>query len=338
MSFFDFSEASAPPTRSASNATRPSSPPARQSSNTSGFGRRSENRLSPTSAKPTPGSAKPTPGGAKPTRPPSPRQADDKKKPGFDFGRFTPYIQQGWDFVGPQIMQRFGPAQPSPEPGPAAPIPAAPGDASGAAMSAPPPFPTYPSDTGAASPPPGPPPNPDRLAQLMQAMQQRQIPPLPSPAMPGGGGQTDSLGLLRLILANPQFQQALHYAALSGAGAVQPLALPMPVMEHPGRMRSMQVPLGAVINAIAGLTGPAMMQLNARTSESDPEVPEYLVSEEGEFIVDPASADERGRLVHTIFEASDLAQRVHHRPGQSRSRRSPTQAEEADEFARDVGL
>jgi hypothetical protein len=107
----------------------------------------------------------------------------------------------------------------------------------------------------------------------MQSMQQRQIPPLPSPATPWAGGQTDSLGLLRLILGNPHFQQALYHAALSGAGSVPPVALPMPAMD-PARMRSVQVPLGAVINAIAGLTGPAMMQLNARTSESDPEVPE----------------------------------------------------------------
>jgi hypothetical protein len=173
----------------------------------------------------------------------------------------------------------------------------------------------------------------------MQAMQQRQIPPLPSPATSWAGGQTDSLGLLRLILTNPQFQQALFHAALSGAGAVPPVALPMPAIQHPGHMRSVQVPLGAVINAIAGLTGPAMMQLNARTSESDPEVPEYLVSGEGEFIVDPASAEERGRLVHTIFEASDEAQRLEaHRQRQSRPRRFPTEADEADDWARDVGL
>ena len=74
-------------------------------------------------------------------------------------------------------------------------------------------------------------------------------------------------------------------------------------------MRSMDIPLGAVIDAIAGLTGPALMQLNARTSEADPEVPEYLVSEDGEFIVDPASSDNRASLVVHMFEVSDEAQR-----------------------------
>jgi hypothetical protein len=63
------------------------------------------------------------------------------------------------------------------------------------------------------------------------------------------------------------------------------------------------------------------------------------VSEEGEFIVDPASAEERGRLVHTIFEASDQAQRLEaYRQSQSRPRRFPTKADDADEWARDLGL
>ena len=106
----------------------------------------------------------------------------------------------------------------------------------------------------------------------------------------------------------------------------------------------MDIPLGAVINAIAGLTGPALMQLNARTSEADPEVPEYLVSEDGEFIVDPASSDDRASLVVHMFEVSDEAQRLDEALQQQRQlsqpsqRRAYTELDEADEWARDVGL
>jgi len=177
----------------------------------------------------------------------------------------------------------------------------------------------------------------------MQALQQRQIPPLPAPAVTAP--QADGLGLLRLILSNPQFQQSLQQAAMTGAGAVAPVALPMPAAQVPGGMRSMDIPLGAVINAIAGLTGPALMQLNARTSEADPEVPEYLVSEDGEFIVDPASSDDRASLVVHVFEVSDEAQRLAFqqqgqlsRSSQSSQRRAYTELDEADEWAREVGL
>ena len=174
----------------------------------------------------------------------------------------------------------------------------------------------------------------------MQALQQRQIPPLPAPAVTAP--QADGLGLLRLILSNPQFQQSLQQAAMTGAGAVAPVALPMPAAQAPGRMRSMDIPLGAVINAIAGLTGPALMQLNARTSEADPEVPEYLVSEDGEFIVDPASSDDRASLVvhHVRGERRGPAPRrgAPAAADQPSPRRAYTELDEADEWARDVGL
>jgi len=177
----------------------------------------------------------------------------------------------------------------------------------------------------------------------MQALQQRQIPPLPAPGMSAPyapAPQADGLGLLTMILSNPQFQQALQQAAMTGAGTAAPVALPIPALQPPARMRSVDIPLGAVINAIAGLTGPALMQLNARTSEADPEVPEYLVSEEGEFVVDPASSDERAALVIHMFEVSEEAQRLAalRQQRQSRPRRADTEPDDADAWARDVGL
>ena len=173
----------------------------------------------------------------------------------------------------------------------------------------------------------------------MQALQQRQIPPLPVAAPPmmaapswPGSPQADGLALLRLILLNPQFQQALSQAAGSRV-APPPVTLPMPAIEPPSRMRPVDIPLGAVLNAISALTGPAMMQLNARTSEEDPEVPAYLVSEEGEFVVDPSSPDDRASLVVHMFEVSDEAQRL----AALRQRQSRPQ-DETDLWAYEFGL
>jgi hypothetical protein len=234
-----------------------------------------------------------------------------------------PVVRQGWDVVGSQLAQRFGVSVPVPQPG------------SG-------------GDAGATAHAqwPQPAPSVDRLAQLMQALQQHQIPSLPAaapaimatPTSPGSP-QADGLGLLRLILLNPQFQQALHQAAMSGGAAPPPVTLPVPAIDPPSRLRPVEIPLGAVLNAISGLTGPAMMQLNARTSEADPEVPAYLVSEEGEFIVDPASPDDRASLVVHMFEVSDETQRLQAlRQRQSRQHQSDPETDESEAWARDFGL
>ena len=173
----------------------------------------------------------------------------------------------------------------------------------------------------------------------MQALQQRQIPPLPAappimatPSWPGSP-QADGLALLRLILLNPQFQQALNQAVTGSNVPPPPVTLPVPAVEPPSRLRPVDIPLGAVLNAISALTGPAMMQLNARTSEEDPEVPAYLVSEEGEFVVEPSSPDDRASLVVHMFEVSDEAQRL----AALRQRQSRPQ-DETDVWAYEFGL
>ena len=64
------------------------------------------------------------------------------------------------------------------------------------------------------------------------------------------------------------------------------------------------------MNAISLLAGQSMTELNAETREEDPEVPSYLVSEDGEFVVDPASPDDRAALVTHLFRINDAAQRL----------------------------
>jgi len=156
---------------------------------------------------------------------------------------------------------------------------------------------------------------------LMQALQQRQIPPLPAPQPPpyawpppqvaptAAPPAADGMSLLRMILGNPQFQQTLwgqHPAA--GPSPVVPLQLPIAGL--PNRRRSVPIPLGAVMNAISMLAGQSMTELNAGTREEDPEVPSYLVSEDGEFVVDPASPDDRAALVTHLFRINDAAQQL----------------------------
>src|SRR6185295_3008722 len=86
--------------------------------------------------------------------------------------------------------------------------------------------------------------------------------------------------------------------------------LPLPAPGYPGGARSTSIPMGAVMNAIASLAGQSMTQFNAGTREDEAEVPEYLVDEEGEFVVDPASAEERAALVAHLFRMNEHAHRA----------------------------
>ena len=266
----------------------------------------------------------------------STRPASTSSRPsgsGFDFSGLTRGISQGIDFArfGVQVAQQFmppsgaGAAGPS---GPGAPPPAA-GDAPPMADPAAGVFPG--ADAGAAAPgyaaapSAGPPAGGGtqdfgQLAGLIQALSQRQIPPLPPPAyaQPAPSPyypawslapRQDGLAALRAILGNPQFQHALHWSAAMGAGGPRSVQLPVPAPGQPGGARPVDVPLGAVMNAIASLAGQSMTQLNAGTREDEPEVPGYLVDEEGEFVVDPTSAEERAALVAHLFRMNEEAHR-----------------------------
>ncbi|PYQ54931.1 MAG: hypothetical protein DMF78_03955 [Acidobacteria bacterium] len=174
----------------------------------------------------------------------------------------------------------------------------------------------------------------DQIGMLIQALRQHQIPPLPGlvPAVPPAVPQADGLGLLRMILGNPQFQQAMHFASVLGPAAPRTVQLPVPTGAVPGT-RSVAIPLGAVLNTVAELAGQSMAELNESTREDDPEVPAYLVDDNGDFIVDPGSPQDRAALVAHLFRMSDEAQRS----GLLRTE-ADVETDESDAWAREAGF
>ena len=112
--------------------------------------------------------------------------------------------------------------------------------------------------------------------------------------------------MLRLILSNPQFLQALQ--ATSAPVAARPVQLPVPIPAAPQQMQQVPIPLGAVLNAIIALAGSSMTDLSAGAREDEPDVPAYLVDAGGQLIVDPASTDDRAALVTHLFRLSAEAQ------------------------------
>ena len=189
----------------------------------------------------------------------------------------------------------------------------------------------------------------DQLAALLQALRLHQIPGLPGPAQPApvapvaavapAPAQTDALGLLRTILTNPQLQQSLRPAAATAAAVVpRTVQLPVPATAAPGQVRSVPIPLGAVLNAIAALAGQSMTEVAEDVSEEEPEVPAYLVDDDGDFVVDPASSDDRAALVAHLFRLSDEAYRSGRYSLNSRPREPAGEADQCDEWAREAGF
>ena len=51
------------------------------------------------------------------------------------------------------------------------------------------------------------------------------------------------------------------------------------------------------------------VEINAGTRGDDPEIPDYLLDDQGQLIVDPADPDQRGALVVQMLRASREAER-----------------------------
>ena len=115
--------------------------------------------------------------------------------------------------------------------------------------------------------------------------------------------------MLRTIMGNPQFQQAMHWSAVMGQGAPRSIQLPIPAPGYPGDVRSVSIPMGAVMGTLSTLAGNTRTQIGATTREDESEVPEYLIDEDGDFVVDPASPDDRAALVAHLFRLNEEAQR-----------------------------
>ena len=122
-------------------------------------------------------------------------------------------------------------------------------------------------------------------------------------------------------------------------GVPRAVELPIPATGAPRQTQSVRIPLAAVVNALAALTGPTMTELNESTSEEDPEVPAYLVDDNGDFFVDPASADDRAALVAHLFRVSNATQRSGRFPQLRRpSAEADGELDESDAWARAAGF
>ena len=201
----------------------------------------------------------------------------------------------------------------------------------------------------------------DQVGSMSQALRQGRIPPLPGQlpfgtdqpapppmaAMPGVRPPAEAMALLVMFLRLPQLLSALQSAAVLGPAGPRTMELPIPIARPTAGvrgvrgmrgMRNLQVPLGAVMNAIATLAGRSMEELNASTQESDPEVPDYLVGEDGELLVDPASAEERAALLTHMVRLNQAGQRAGWSAWAREAREADDELDEAEAWARDAGF
>jgi len=156
----------------------------------------------------------------------------------------------------------------------------------------------------------------DQLAALLQALQQRQIPPLPgapsafaasapapmaAPAPAAAPQQPNALALLGTILTNPQLQQAFQ------SGAPRSVHLPVPSAAAPGQARSVPIPINTVLSAILSLAGRSMTELAEAGEEDDDDAPLYVLGDDGYMLVDPRDADQRDALIAYLFRLNAAA-------------------------------
>ncbi|HYD40163.1 MAG TPA: hypothetical protein VEB43_04995 [Anaeromyxobacter sp.] len=306
----------------------------------------------PGAAPPRPGAAPPRPGAAAPTRPGPARSGGDTRggrSTGFDWGRLASGFRTGLDVFqqAAQVVSQFTPRQapppgpapgPGPEPAPGlAPEPAPPPapDGGPAPYAAAPHAPYAPYAPPAA--PPGGPAGALRTV-LLQGLRSGQLlslpgpvrPPSAAPPAPAPAPPLDATGMLGLILGNPQLQQALQWAAVLGPRAPRSVQLQIPSTTEPGATRDVGLPLGAVMNAIARLATEAVAELDEAAREDAPEVPEYLVGEDGEFVVDVASPEERARAATFMLRVAQEAERARRLDGVGAG-------DELDVWAREAG-
>jgi hypothetical protein len=162
----------------------------------------------------------------------------------------------------------------------------------------------------------------DQLASLLQALRVGNIPALggaswPSqvtqpPATPTAapGRRLDATALLGLLLSNPLVQQTVQSAAVLGASGPRTVEVPVPNPAAAGRVDGVQLPPGAIVNALRWLAGESLAEMNAFTGEEDAVVPPHLVGESGDFLVDPTDPDRRAALATHYLRIADEAERT----------------------------
>jgi hypothetical protein len=163
--------------------------------------------------------------------------------------------------------------------------------------------------------------------------QQGQVPPIPSQAppqapppqlnrppvpsgtpnvgtgtAPGAAGGFNAAALLQQLFSSPALAQGLAQGILGGSTA--PREVVLEIAGNDGQSEQVGIPLGAVMNTISHLASEAMLEFNAATHPSESDVPEYLVGESGEFIVDPGDPAARAALVLNYFRRAQAQQQV----------------------------
>jgi hypothetical protein len=161
------------------------------------------------------------------------------------------------------------------------------------------------------------------LADLMQALQTGAIPRVsgfaPPPAPGAGASQLDPSGarpardataLLSMILSNPQVQDTLRRAALQRAP--ENVQLTLPAATGGARRDVVPLPMNAVVQAIAALANRSTLELDeavADEGEYEDAPAEFLLSESGDLLVDPADPYRRADLVAHYFRCAAEAER-----------------------------
>ena len=170
-----------------------------------------------------------------------------------------------------------------------------------------------------------------QIGGMMQALRGRQVPAIRGGVSPGaggrrpsprqirrpaggrpavrgragapGGGQLNATALLGLLTSNPQLMQALRSAPLLRRAGARRVEVDIP------NSGPVSIPLGEVMNAFAHLARASMHELNGLASEDDAEIPEYLLGDDGEPLVDPANEEERAALALHLLRLDGEADR-----------------------------
>jgi len=120
-----------------------------------------------------------------------------------------------------------------------------------------------------------------------------------------------------------------------GPAGPRAVTLPVPIATQADQRRDLRIPLGAVMNAIVLLARQSMTDLNATTREDEPSVPEYLVDEQGEYLVNPADPRARASLVAEWFHVSEQAELA---AEQAEHSETDAEIDEAEAWAEDAGF
>ena len=92
------------------------------------------------------------------------------------------------------------------------------------------------------------------------------------------------------------------------------------------------------MNALTALAGQAMTELNESTPDDDPEMPSYLVGDDGDFLVDPGNPSDRAALVAHLFRLSDEVERSGYGQTDEAAYREDDSEDESEAWAEAAGF